>query len=393
MKKIGVSIIGGGFMGKLHTLAIQSYPVYFFPPKAEIVRECLIDSNPQVAEENSVRFGFRRWGCDYKELLTDENTDVIIISTPNFLHKPMALDAIRARKHVFCEKPLAMNADDAWEMYQAAKEAGVICAVGHNNRALSGIREMKKLIEEGKFGKLYSIQMRYIQSWGMDPEAPMQWRFDSSKAGTGTLGDTGSHAMDIGRYLCGDVKRVNSLNKTFVTERNVADGALLSKKPDKDQIKGRQKVDVDDDTKSIVEFESGVTGFLWSSRFCIGHEDSLDIEVYGSEGAGRFSRERPNELEVVFKSDGDELRGFRKIKMGPAHPNGEMWPMADLGIGYVEQKCVEYKAFFEAVAANDQSLVSCSFYDGYKVCQVVDAVKKSSETGTWEYIDHSKDER
>ena len=76
--------------------------------------------------------------------------------------------------------------------------------------------------------------------------------------------------------------------------------------------------------------------------------------------------------------------------MGPAHPNGELWPMADLGVGYVEQKCVEYKAFFDAIANNDPSLVSCSFYDGFKVCQVVDAIKKSSETGNWEYIDNTK---
>ena len=389
MKKIGVSMVGGGFMGKLHTLAIESYPKYYFPPAAEISLECLIDHKQENAEQRMKRFGFKRCGTDYRELLNDEKTDVIIVSTPNYLHKPIVMDAIAAGKHVFCEKPLGMNAEDAYEMYKAAEAADVICAVGHNNRALSGIREMKKLIDEGKFGKVYSIQMRYIQSWGLDPEAPMQWRFDASKAGTGTLGDTGSHALDIGRYLCGEIKRVSSLNKTFVTERNVAENALLSGKPNAESILGRHKVDVDDDTKSVVEFENGVTGFLWSSRFCIGHEDSLDIEVYGSEGAGRFSRERPNELEVVFKSDGDELRGFRKIKMGPAHPNGELWPMADLGVGYVEQKCVEYKDFFEAIAENDKTKVSCSFYDGFKACQVIDAVKKSSETGSWEMIDNT----
>lgn len=390
MKKVGLSMIGGGFMGKLHTLAIQSYPVYYYPAEVEVSMECVADINPSVAEMSRIRYGFKRSTTDYHELFSDNKTDVIVVATPNFLHKPIVLEAIKAGKHVFCEKPLAMNSKDAYEMYQAARAAGIIHAVGHNNRALSGIRFIKELIDQGKLGKIYSIQMRYIQSWGMDPEAPMQWRFDASKAGTGTLGDTGSHALDIGRYLLGDIKRVSSLNSTFVKERNIAAGALLSKIPGKDEITGRQKVDVDDDTKSIVEFESGVTGFLWSSRFCIGHEDTLDIEIYGSEGAARFSRERPNEVEVVFKSDGEELRGFRKIKMGPAHPNGELWPMADLGVGYVEQKCVEYKAFFDAIAKEDSALVSCDFYDGFKVCQVLDAIKKSSETGNWEYIDNMK---
>lgn len=98
-------------------------------------------------------------------MFEDDKTTAVVVATPNFLHKPIVLDAIKAGKNVFCEKPLAMTADDAWEMYEAAQKAGVIHAVGHNNRALSGIRFIKKMIDEGKFGKIYSIQMRYIQSW------------------------------------------------------------------------------------------------------------------------------------------------------------------------------------------------------------------------------------
>ncbi len=390
MKKVGLSMIGGGFMGKLHTLAIQSYPVYYYPGAVDVTRQCVVDIDPEIAENSRKRFGFERSSTDWRELISDDRTDTIVVATPNFLHKPIVMEAVKAGKNVFCEKPLAMNAEDAYEMYSAAKEAGVINAVGHNNRALSGIRMMKKLIDNGELGKIYSIQMRYIQSWGLNPEAPMQWRFDASKAGTGTLGDTGSHAIDIGRYLLGDYKRVASLNKTFVEERNIAKGALLSKVPTKEQIVGRQKVDVDDDTKSIVEFESGVTGILWSSRFCIGQEDTLDIEVYGSEGAARFSRERPNELEFISGKDRGDLLGFRKIKMGPEHPNGELWPMADLGVGYVEQKCVEYKDFFEAIALHDRTKVSTSFYDGFKVCQVIDAIDRSSKTNEWVEIDNAK---
>lgn len=389
MKNLGISMVGTGFMGKLHTLAVQSYPVYYYPPKLNVTLECVAATNQEAAERAKGQFGFSRCTADWRELLEDGRTDAVIVSTPNHLHKPIAIEAIKAGKHVFCEKPLGMNAQEAYEMYEAAKTAGVVHAVGHNNRALSGIRMMKKLIDNGELGEIYSMQMRYIQSWGLNPEAPMQWRFDSSKAGTGTLGDTGSHALDIGRYLLGDYKKVISLNRTIVKERSVAKGALLSKVPTRDQIVGRQKVDVDDDIKALVEFESGVNATLWSSRFCIGHEDTLDIEVYGSKGSARFSRERPNELEYYCGTDPDDLRGFRKIKMGPEHPNGELWPMADLGVGYVEQKCVEYKDFFEAIASNDTSKVSVNFYDGFKVCQVIDAIKRSSELGEWVTIDNS----
>lgn len=389
MKTIGISMIGGGFMGKLHSLAFSSYPVYYYPPLLEVTKECIVDVNSEIAETSKLRYGFRRSETDWKKLLNDSKTDAIVIATPNYLHKPIALEAIKAGKHVFCEKPLAMNEHEAYEMFEAANRAGIIHAVGHNNRALSAIRLLKELIDHGELGTIYSMQMRYVQSWGLDPQAPMQWRFDASKAGTGTLGDTGSHALDIGRYLLGDYKRVISLNRTIIKERNVANGALLSKIPSKDQIIGKQKVDVDDDIKTLVEFESGVTAILWSSRFCIGHEDSLDIEVYGSKGSARFSRERPNELEYYCGTDSEDLRGFRKIKMGPEHPNGELWPMADLGVGYVEQKCVEYKDFFTAIAKNDPSLVATSFYDGFKVCQVIDAIKQSAETNTWVTVNNS----
>jgi len=383
MKSIGVCMIGSGFMGKLHTLAINSYPIYYYPPALQIRKEFIVDNVAQIAEDGKHCFGFNHADTDWKKVISDPVTDVVIVATPNDLHKPIVLEAVKAGKHVFCEKPMAMNGAEAREMYEAAKNAGVVHAVGHNNRALSAIRLTKKLIDNGELGVIRSIQMRYVQSWGMDLEAPMQWRFDASRAGSGTLGDTGSHALDIGRYLLGDYKKVVALNSTFVSERNVAQSALLSKVPDKDQITGKQKVDVDDDTKVLLEFESGASAILWSSRFCPGHEDTLDIEVYGSKGSARFSRERPNELAFYSLADGTDVRGFRAIKMGPEHPNGEMWPMADLGIGYVEQKCVEYKDFFEAVAKNDPSLVATSFYDGYKVCQTIDAILESAKTGTW----------
>jgi predicted dehydrogenase len=395
MKMIGISMVGSGFMGKLHSLAIQSYPVYYYPPVLQVKKVALVDSNEKIASEGRERFGFARAETDWRKIVNDPQTDVIVVAVPNNLHKPIAMAAIKAGKHVFCEKPLAINAQESYDLYQAAKKAHVIHAVGHNNRALSGIRFLKKLMNGGELGTIYSIQMRYIQSWGMNPETPMQWRFDIERSGSGTLGDTGSHAIDIGRYLLGDVKKVISLNKTYISDRNIIKDALLSSVVSTDLITGKQKVTVDDDTKSIFEFESGATGFLWSSRFCLGHEDTLDIEVYGSKGSARFSREAPNELSFCSLVDREDIRGIKKIKMGPCHPNGELWPMADLGVGYVEQKCVEYKDFFEAIVKNDPTLVSTSFYDGYKVCQVIEAIQKSDDEKRWVTVNEIKccDER
>lgn len=383
MKKIGFSIIGGGFMAKLHTLAISSYPKYFYPPAAEVERICLVDVDPALAEEGKKRYGYARCATDWHELLDDPETNVIDICTPNDMHKEIVLEAVKRGKHVFCEKPLSVSAEDALEMYEAAKAAGVVHAVGHNNRAMSAVRLLKLLIDRGDLGEIYSFQMRYIQSWGLSPETPMQWRFDAGRAGSGALGDIGSHAIDISRYLLGDLKRVSAEMKTIVKERAVVKNALLTHSGGNGEPTAKQAVDVDDDVKALIEFESGVTATLWASRFCIGQEDTLDIEVYGSEGAAKFSRERPNQLEFYSGSDSEDVAGFRTIKMGPAQPYGEMWPMADLGIGYVEQKCIDFKHFFEAVAEGDPSRVNVDFYGGYKVCQAIDAIKKSAAECKW----------
>lgn len=383
MKSVGFCMIGGGFMGKLHTLSLASYPIYFRPPAVEVKQVLFVDSNPEVAREGVDRYGYERCGVDWKEAMADNAVTAVDVSTPNCLHREIVLAAVKAGKHVFCEKPLAMNAAEALEMYNAARDAGIVHAVGHNNRALSAIRFLKQMMDQGELGRIYSLQMRYVQSWGADPRSPMQWRFDASKAGTGTLGDTGSHALDIGRYLLGEAKRVAAVNATLVKERPVAAGALLSKLADEKDIVGAQKVDVDDDTKVLLEYECGTTAIMWSSRFCRGHEDTLDIEVYGSKGSARFSRERPNELQFFTSSDPADRRGFRTIKMGPRHPYGEMWPMADLGVGYVEQKCVDFKHFFEAIAAGDPSLVSVDFHDGYRICQLLDAIVKADAARAW----------
>ncbi len=233
MKDIGLGMIGGGFMGKLHSLAISSYPKFYYPAKAKVNRACIVDINEEVAKAGMERFGFNRFETDWKKLLVDKEITVIDILTPNDTHKEIVLEAIKAGKNIYCEKPLAMNGDDAHEMYEAAQKAGIIHAVGYNNRALSGVRMVKNLIDSESLGELYSVQLRYIQSWGHSPEAPMQWRFDSKRAGSGAIGDTGTHILDVARYLLGDIERVSALSRTFVKERNVSSKALLSKTPDK----------------------------------------------------------------------------------------------------------------------------------------------------------------
>lgn len=369
-------------MGKLHSLAVTSYPMYF-KPVADIRKVCFADIDEDAAKEAKQRYGYDEWTTDWRAMVAREDVDVVDIGTPNIFHKEMVLEALKSKKHIFCEKPLGMNAKDAKEMYEAAESAGIVHAVGHNNRSIPAVQMIKRLMDRGEFGDIFSIQMRYIQDWAISEDTPMQWRFDIDVAGSGALGDIGSHALDIARFLIGDIASVNAQSRTIVKERNVVKKALLGGKPRPEDITGTKEIKVDDETQALVKFKNGVTGTLQASRFCLGHKDTLDIEVYGSKGAARFSRERPNELSFYSGSDPADIQGYRTIKMGPEHPYGNFWVMADLGIGYNEQKCAEFSRFFEAIADGDKSKVAVSFYDGYKVCQLVDAITQSAVKQEW----------
>ena len=383
MKKLNVGLIGAGFMGKAHSLAYVAMPMFFWPAPAIPVRKTIVDVSDSIAAEAAQRFGFEKSTSDWRSVVEDPEIDIIDIATPNHLHAEIAIAAAAAGKHIISEKPLARNGDEAKTMYDAVKNAGIVHMVAFNYRRTPAVALAKKYIDEGAIGDILNFRGTYLQDWSADPDGPLSWRFQKSIAGSGSLGDIGTHVVDMARFLCGEITQVNTQLKTWVKTRPLqAGGVDKLGASTKDSTAPRGEVDVDDEVLSLLELQNGAIGSLEATRNAHGRNNFLTFEIHGTLGSIYFNYERRDELQVAFASDQADLKGFRTVYTGPAHPYGEgLWPIPALGIGYGETKIIETYDFVKAIMEGGE--VSPNFKDGYQINLIADAMAASSQSRSW----------
>jgi predicted dehydrogenase len=383
MKKLNVGLIGAGFMGKAHSLAYVAMPMFFWPAPAIPVRKTIVDVSDAIAAEAAQRFGFEKSTSDWRSVVADPEIDIIDIATPNHLHAEIAIAAAAAGKHIISEKPLARNGEEAKTMYDAVKNAGIVHMVAFNYRRTPAVALAKKYIDEGAIGDILNFRGTYLQDWSADPDGPLSWRFQKSIAGSGSLGDIGTHVVDMARFLCGEITQVNTQLKTWVKTRPLqAGGVDKLGASTKDSTAPRGEVDVDDEVLSLLEFQSGAIGSLEATRNAHGRNNFLTFEIHGSLGSIYFNYERRDELQVAFSSDQADRKGFRTVYTGPAHPYGEgLWPIPALGIGYGETKIIETYDFVKAIMEGGE--VSPNFKDGYQINLIADAMAASAQSRSW----------
>ncbi|MBM1218618.1 Gfo/Idh/MocA family oxidoreductase [Ponticoccus sp. SC2-23] len=383
MKKMNVAMIGGGFMGKAHAMAYAAMPMFFWPAPAIPVRKVVVDIDQARADEAAARFGFEEGSADWRAVVARDDIDVVDICTPNDTHAEIAIAAAEAGKHIISEKPLARTADEAKTMLDAVQKAGVIHMVAFNYRRTPAVALARKLIEEGRIGEVVNFRGTYLQDWSADPDSPLSWRFQKDVAGSGTIGDIGTHVVDFARYLVGEIAAVNSVNRTLIPTRPIQQGNV-----DKLGVGGgdasakRGVVDVDDEMITQVRFSNGAYGSIEASRNAYGRNNYLTFEVHGTKGSIHFNYERRDELQVMFADDPADARGFRTIYTGAPHPYGHgLWPIPALGIGYGETKIIECYDLFRAITSGEQP--SPNFDDGFRICQIADAIVASGESQSW----------
>ena len=386
MKSLSVAMIGGGFMGKAHSMAYASMPMFFWPAPAIPRRKVIVDITEAAAEDARARLGFEEASSDWREVINRPDIDVVDICTPNNLHAEIAIQAAKAGKHIMCEKPLARTLEEAEAMCKAANEAGVINMVAFNYRRTPAVALAKKFIDEGRIGDVVNFRGTYLQDWSADPDGPLSWRFQKSIAGSGAIGDIGTHVVDMAHYLVGPITEVSSIMKTYVQSRPIQDsGVDKLGASDKNSDAPRGNVDVDDEVVSMLKFSSGAIGTLEATRNAWGRNNYLTLEIHGTKGSILFNYERRDELQVMFAEDPQEARGFRTIYTGPAHPFGDaLWPIPGLGIGYSETKIVECYDFFRAIEAGQQP--SPNFEEALLTERVAHALIKSGHSGNWEAV-------
>jgi predicted dehydrogenase len=188
-------MVGTGFMARAHSLAYTMLPYYVWPLEVFPRKYIIADLTPELAAEGAKRFGYELSTGRWQDVIGDPRVEIVDIVTPNHLHAEIAIAAARAGKHIICEKPLARNAEEAEAMVNAAKAAGVKTLVAYNYRRAPAVLEAKRLIDEGKIGKVFHFRGFYLQDFAIDPLLPLSWRFQAEKSGSGSLGDIGSHII------------------------------------------------------------------------------------------------------------------------------------------------------------------------------------------------------
>ncbi|MBL8154448.1 MAG: Gfo/Idh/MocA family oxidoreductase [Anaerolineae bacterium] len=370
--EIGVGMLGYAFMGKAHSNALKKLPYMMYPPIAIPRLQAICGRNEGATAEAAKRFGYAKTYTDWRKLIRDKKVDVFDNGGPNDTHAVPSIAAAKAGKHVFCEKPLARTASEAYKMLDAVQQAGVQHMVAFNYRFVPAIVQARRLIESGALGRIFHFRAVYLQEWIIDPNFPKIWRLDAKVAGSGALGDLGAHVIDLGRFLVGEPSRVMAMTKTFVPERPMPDG------------KGMGKVDVDDAFVSLFEFENGAVGTVEASRFCHGRKNYNCIEINGEKGSIRFNLERMNELEVFWAGeDPKETRGFHDVLVTESfHPYWENWWPHGHIIGWEHTFVHEFNHFFGAILGKWKvEPYGASFVDGYRNAVICDAIVKSSKTG------------
>lgn len=382
MQDVNIALIGGGFMGKAHSLAYAAMPMFFWPAPARPIRRTVVDITEELASTAADRYGWDGYATSWQDVVADPAIDVIDIATPNHLHAEIAIAAAEAGKHIICEKPLAPTAHDAKRMLEAVEKAGVVGAVAFNYRRTPAVALAKKYIDEGAIGTVLNFRGTYLQDWSADPDSPLSWRFQKKIAGSGAVGDIGSHVVDLAHYLVGQISEVNSIVSTFIKDRPLQSGGFDALGGASTSDGPRGEVDVDDESVTLVKFRDGAVGSIEATRNAWGRNNFITFEIHGTEGSIVFNYENRDELQVAFKNDPADRRGFRTVYTGPNTPYGKaLWPIPALGIGYGETKIIEAYEFMKAVAEGGS--VRPDFADGYQTALVDEAILDSGRTGLW----------
>lgn len=369
MDRIGVALIGTGFMGKCHAMAYGAVrAAYGDMPVIDRVALCDVDAAHAAACASA--FGFARSTTDWRSLLADPAIDLISITSPNGLHREMAVAALEAGKHVWCEKPMALTLADAEAMAAAAgRAAGKATALGYGYLQNPALQEARRLIAEGVIGTPFDFRGSVDEDYMADPALPWSWRLRAADAGHGTLGDLTVHLVSLARCLMGEIDSLVAMVDTVHATRPRPDGAAA-------------RVENDDTAHALVRFASGARGTLASSRIAHGRKNGLRVEVHGSQGMLWLDNERMNELNLYVADGPPASRGFRRILSGPLHGDyARLCPAPGHGLGFNELKVIELAELLKAIRG--QPSRSVDFAEGLRIERVIHAFAASASSGAW----------
>ena len=374
MKELNVALIGYKFMGRAHSNAYRQVGP-FMSPRLRPRMKVLCGRDAAAVERASASLGWEETATDWREVVERPDIHLVDVGTPGDSHAEIAIAAARAGKVVFCEKPLANTVADAEAMLKAVQKAGVVHMLCHNYRRAPAVMLAKRMIDAGDLGEIYHYRGTYLQDWVVSPKLPLLWRFRKEKAGSGALGDIGSHSIDLARFLVGEIAEISGDLVTFIQERPLVDDPART-----------GQVTVDDAATALVRFTNGARGTIEGTRLALGRKNYNRFEINGSKGTLAFDLERMNELEVYLESAPPAGRGFRRILVTDPehHPYiGSWWPPGHI-IGYEHTFTHTVYDLLEGV--EDGRSPQPDFEDGVRNQKVLAAWERSALSRHWEKV-------
>jgi predicted dehydrogenase len=367
---IGVGLIGTGYMGKCHALAWNSVkPVFGDGPRPLLVHLAEVDA--ALAARRAEEFGFQRSTSNWRELIADPQVQIVSITTPNAFHAEMAIAALEAGKHVWCEKPMAVSLEDAERMADAARVSGRVAVLGYNYIQNPLIRQIGAALAEGTIGEVNHVRLEMDEDFMADPEALFYWKSEAS-SGYGALDDFGVHPLSLLQVLFGDVTRVFAhLGKPY---------------PDRPTRNGsRRAVETFDIANVLFELNAGVSGVMALNRSAWGRKGRIALQIFGSKGSIVYDQERMNEFQLYVTSDHPSEQGFRTILASPQHaPYDRFIPAPGHGLGFNDLKAIECREVLRAVAGEAARVID--FAKGLLIERAVHAMARSHHEQRWIHL-------
>jgi predicted dehydrogenase len=365
---VRIALIGAGFIGRIHGLAIQAVNHVFGASPLRAEATVLADLDSALAEKQARQLGFKAWSSDWQAAIRD--VDAVVIAAPSFMHREIALAALSLRKHVLCEKPVGRSAREAAEVAQEAQEAGVTDGVGFTYMRLPLVRHAVGLVSSGALGRPVSFRGWHAEDYLADPEAAFSWRLDAAAAGRcGALGDLGWHIISIARALCGEVLSVSGLARTAYETRPLQPGSSA-----------RRVVENEDWAAMTATFASGAVGTIEASRIAHGRKMDIGFDLVCSEGSIAFRGERANEMEIYRSGGPAGEAGFERVLVNGAHPSyAAFLPAPAHGLGFNDLKTIEMREFLLAI--HEGRNLTPDLAEAVRIARICEATLDSSATG------------
>ena len=373
--RLNVCLIGQKFMGKAHSNAYLKADKFFDLACMPVMHTIAARDGGEL-EAFATRWGWQHFTTDWHAAVTDPDVQFVDVASPNHLHADMAIAALKAGKHVACEKPLAGTLSDARKMRDAARKAKGKTFVWYNYRRVPALALARDLVQTGRIGRIYHVRAFYLQDWGK-PDVPLIWRFQKKYTGSGAMGDLAAHIVDMTRFVTGQeiVEVAGAIMETFIKRRNIPAGSTGGGIADAARSTKTGRSDVDDTTLFLARTSGGAVASFEATRLATGNQNRNGLEINGDRGSLRFDFEDMNHLRFYDATAERKTQGWTNIMVthAPDHAYvGNWWPDAHI-IGYEHTFVNQVADMMNAICGIAPPVPLADFEDAYKTQQVLEA--------------------